>query len=76
MVKKRTKQTRKLAKSDRLPLIEEELTNEISQCLMPVIRAVKAADGDEAVKWAADMQTADRVGFIYDKELSQLQGKS
>jgi hypothetical protein len=52
------------------------MTDEISQCLQPVIRAVKAAGGDEAVKWAKDMQFADRVGFICDKELSQLQGKS
>ena len=52
------------------------MTDDISQCLEPVIRAVKAAGGDEAVKWAVDMQTADRVGFICDKELAERQGGS
>ncbi len=52
------------------------MTDEISQCLKPVIRAVKAAGGDEAVKWAKDMRTADRVGFICDKELAELRGAS
>lgn len=52
------------------------MTDEISQCLKPVIRAVKAAGGDAAVKWASDMQTADRVGFICDQELAALRGKS
>jgi hypothetical protein len=52
------------------------MTDEISQCLKPVIRAIKAAGGDEAVKWAGDIQTADRVGFICDKELAQLRGGS
>jgi hypothetical protein len=52
------------------------MTDEICQCLKPVIRAVKAAGGDEAVKWAGDMQTADRVGFICDKELAELRGGS
>jgi len=52
------------------------MTDEISQCLKPVIRAVKAAGGDEAVKWAGNMQTADRVGFICDKELAELRSGS
>ncbi|MBS0207776.1 MAG: hypothetical protein JSS27_02370 [Planctomycetes bacterium] len=52
------------------------MTDEISQCLKPVIRAVKAAGGDEAVKWADNMQIADRVGFICDKELAELRGES
>ena len=52
------------------------MTDEISQCLKPVIRAVKAAGGDEAVKWAGDMQAADRLGFICDKELAELRGGS
>lgn len=52
------------------------MTDEISRCLKPVIRAVKAAGGDEAVKWAAAMQAADRVGFICDKELAQLRSGS
>lgn len=52
------------------------MTDDVRQCLKPVIRAVKAAGGDEAVKWARDMQTADRVGFICDKELAALRGGS
>jgi hypothetical protein len=52
------------------------MADDISRCLKPVIRAVKAAGGDEAVKWAGDMQTADRVGFICDKELAALRGTS
>lgn len=52
------------------------MTDDISQCLKPVIRAVKAAGGDEAVKWAGDMQTADRVGFTCDEELAELRGGS
>jgi hypothetical protein len=52
------------------------MTDEIRQCLKPVIRAVQAAGGDEAVKLAGDMQTADRVGFICDKELAELRGGS
>jgi hypothetical protein len=52
------------------------MTDEISQCLKPVIRAVKTVGGDEAPKWASDMQAADRVGFICDKELAQLRGGS
>jgi hypothetical protein len=52
------------------------MTDNISECLKPVIRAVKAAGSDEAVKWAGDMQAADRVRFICDKELAQLRGRS
>ena len=54
---------------------DEGLMNyEICQCLKPVIQAVKAAGGVEAAKWAGDMQKADRVGFICDKELAKLRG--
>ncbi|MCI0361357.1 MAG: hypothetical protein L0211_22980 [Planctomycetaceae bacterium] len=49
---------------------------EIGHCLEPVIRAVKAAGGVEAVRWARAMQAADRVGFICDKELAALRGRS
>lgn len=52
------------------------MTDEIRQCLMPVIRAVKTAGGDEAAQWAKDMQIADRVGFICNRELAKLQGNS
>lgn len=48
------------------------MTDEICECLKPVIRAVKTAGGDAAAKWAAEMQTADRVGFICNKELAKL----
>jgi hypothetical protein len=52
------------------------MTDDISQCLKPVIRAVKTAGGDEAVKWASVMQAADCIGFICDKELAELGGGS
>jgi hypothetical protein len=52
------------------------MTDEISECLAPVIRAVQAAGGDEAAQWAKDMQIADRVGCICDQELAKLRGKS
>ena len=52
------------------------MTDEISDCLKPVIRAVKAVGGDEAAKWALEMQNADRVGFICDDELAGLRGGS
>jgi hypothetical protein len=52
------------------------MADEISQCLMPVIRAVKAAGGAEAARWARDMQTADRVGFICNEELATLRGRT
>jgi hypothetical protein len=52
------------------------MTDDICQCLKPVIQAVKAVGGGAAAKWAGDMQNADRVGFICDKELAQLQGGS
>jgi hypothetical protein len=52
------------------------MTDDISECLKPVIQAVKAAGGSEAVRWAGDMQQADRVKFICDKELAQLRGES
>jgi hypothetical protein len=41
-----------------------------------VIQAVKAAGGSEAARWAKDMRIADRVGFIYHKELAALQSES
>jgi hypothetical protein len=51
------------------------MTDDIGECLQPVIRAVKAAGGDDAVRWAGAMQAADRVGFICDKELAELRGR-
>ena len=55
---------------------EGMMTEEIQDCLKPVIDAVKSADGGEAARWAKDMKTADRVGFICDKELAELRGES
>ena len=52
------------------------MTDDICQCLKPVIQAVKAAGGGEAARWAKDMRNADRVGFICDKELAPMQGES
>ncbi|NQV23034.1 MAG: hypothetical protein HQ518_01595 [Rhodopirellula sp.] len=52
------------------------MTDDISACLQPVIDAVKAAGGDDAAKWAFEMQIADRVGFICDKELAELRNES
>ncbi len=52
------------------------MADEISDCLKPVIRAVKSVGGDEAAKWACEMQTADRVGFICGKELKKLRDGS
>ena len=52
------------------------MTDEISDCLRPVILAVKAVGGDEAAKWAFEIQIADHVGFIYDNELAELRDGS
>ncbi len=41
-----------------------------------MIRAVQAAGGDEVVQWAKKMQDVDRVGFLDNKELAELRGKS
>jgi len=38
------------------------------------LRAVRAAGGEEAVRWAGKMQAADRVGVICDRELAELRG--
>lgn len=52
------------------------MTDDICQCLKPVIQAVKSAGGVEAAKWAEDMSNSDRVGFICDKELAKLRDES
>jgi hypothetical protein len=52
------------------------MTDEICECLKPVIHAVCAAGGSTAAKWAKEMQKADRVGFICDQELVKLCGRS
>lgn len=52
------------------------MSDDISECLCPVIQAVKKAGGKEADAWAFEMQLADRVGFICDRELATLRSKS
>ena len=52
------------------------MTDDISECLKSVIHAVRAAGGEEAATWASDVHTADRVGFICDKELARLRDES
>jgi len=64
------------AREERTSNVVKKMTDEISQCLKPVIRAVKVAGGDEAARWAGDMLAADRVGFICDEELAELRGGS
>ena len=89
MVKKGTRKPGELAKSGRFPPIEKELlkltkkecsdeglmSEEISECLKPVIHSVKTAGDRDAAKWAREMQLADRVGFICDKELAELRAE-
>lgn len=52
------------------------MSDDICQCLKPVIQAVKAAGGEAAAQWAAKMQTADRMGCICEQELAELRGQS
>ncbi len=51
------------------------MTDEIEDCLRPVIRAVRTSGGADVDKWAKEMQGADRVGFICDHELAELRNK-
>jgi len=51
---------------------EGMMTDDIQDCLKPVIQAVQA-DDKEAGKWAAEMLRADRVGFICEQELKQIE---
>lgn len=51
---------------------EGMMTEEIEDCLKPVIHAVKKEGGDEAIAWAKLMIAADRVGFICEQPLRQL----
>lgn len=55
---------------------EGMMTDDIQDCLKPVIRAVKAEGGAAASKWAIEMLVADRVSFICDKELKRLSGQT
>ena len=51
------------------------MTDDIEDCLRPVIRAAKTPGGADADKWAKEMQKADRVGFICEHELAELMTK-
>lgn len=52
------------------------MADELSECLRPVIRAVQRSGDHTAAEWAGEMQTADRVGFICERELGKLRGVS
>lgn len=52
------------------------MSDDICQCLEPVIQAVSAVGDPEASRWAGEMQNADRIGCHCDKELAQLRGTS
>jgi hypothetical protein len=51
------------------------MTDDIEDCLRPVIRAVKTSGGADVDKWAKEMQKADRVGFICEHQLAELRNK-
>jgi hypothetical protein len=53
---------------------EGPMTEEIESCLLPVIAAVAGAPGSR--KWALEMLTQDRVGFLCDKQLTELSSQS
>lgn len=53
---------------------EGMMTENIEACFIPVIAAVKKAGGESAKQWAILMLRADRVGFISERPLKQLQG--
>ena len=48
------------------------MTEEIENCLQPVIKAVGRVGGEKAKLWAKAMISADEVGFICDTELRSL----
>jgi len=48
------------------------MTDDIEDCLNPVIRAVRSEGGDLASKWAFAMLGEDRVGFICEKQLKAM----
>lgn len=55
---------------------EALMTDDICECLRPVICAVAASGGEVAARWAREMRRADRGGFICDRELAKLSGES
>ncbi len=50
------------------------MTDDIEECLVVVIKALKKCDlpSDEVIAWCSSMLAADRVGFISDHELKSL----
>lgn len=48
------------------------MSDEIEDCLLPVIKAVKQQDSDGGRAWAKKMIAADRVGFICDNSLKKM----
>jgi len=52
------------------------MTDDIQDCLKPVMQAMKAESGAAASKWALEMLRADRVGFICENELKRLSEQS
>lgn len=63
--------------SHQVELSDEGLmSDDIEDCLRPVIQAVKAASGADFDQWANEMRRADCVGFICEDELAELQKKS
>lgn len=51
---------------------EGMMTEEIEDCLKPVIKAFAKTGGVEAKEWATAMIAADEVGFICDTELTKI----
>ena len=50
------------------------MSDDIEECLMVVIKALKKCDlpSDEVIAWCSSMLAADRVGFISENELKSL----
>ncbi|HEX3997792.1 MAG TPA: hypothetical protein VHX65_04520 [Pirellulales bacterium] len=53
---------------------EGMMTDDIQECLMPVLRALKKCDlpSDKVVAWCEAMKKSDRVGFICQGQLQSL----
>ena len=53
------------------------MTDDIEECLMPVIRALEKCDlpSGEVVAWCEAMKKRDRVGFICEGQLQSLQSR-
>lgn len=61
--------------SEQVEMSDEGLmTSDIEDCLSVVVTALKCCDlpANEVVAWCSAMLTADRVGFIADKQLQSL----